>query len=253
MRMTDFFRNQLDRAPPISRRALERVPEGRPDWKPHEKSMPLGYLATLVAFMPVWIAMTVNRDELDIRPASGQSIRPKEWKTTADLLQLLDDSVTQARQALAGRADAVTASLASFDRLAAHQAQSNGGLVITHGEPHGGNLMHTGGRLVLIDWDTVALAPPERDLWMLDDGTDGALAAYTEATGRIVDPMAISYYRLAWMLADLASFTGLLRAEHQRDADTEHAWRALRSYLYPDSTELTGPYRHVLEPQRQPG
>src|SRR5262249_56837810 len=83
----------------------ERVPEGRPDWKPHDKSMPLGYLATLVAFMPAWIALTVNRDEFDIRPTSGQGIRPKEWKTTADLMQLLEESVAQARQALAGTTD----------------------------------------------------------------------------------------------------------------------------------------------------
>jgi len=47
MTLTNFFREQLEREVPISRRVLARVPEGRPDWKPHEKSMQLGYLATL--------------------------------------------------------------------------------------------------------------------------------------------------------------------------------------------------------------
>ncbi len=52
MKLTEFFAGLLEREAAISRRALERVPEDRPDWKPHDKSMPLGYLATLVATMP---------------------------------------------------------------------------------------------------------------------------------------------------------------------------------------------------------
>ncbi|WP_432843998.1 phosphotransferase family protein [Dactylosporangium sp. CA-092794] len=38
------------------------------------------------------------------------------------------------------------------------------GLVLTHGEPHPGNTMRTGGGWLLIDWDTALLAAPERDL-----------------------------------------------------------------------------------------
>jgi uncharacterized damage-inducible protein DinB len=105
MTMTEFFTAQLDRETPISRRVLERVPEGRPDWKPHEKSMPLGYLATLVATMPLWIAMVVAQDELDLNPPGGSSFRPGEWKTTRDLVQMLEDSAEKARAALAGTTD----------------------------------------------------------------------------------------------------------------------------------------------------
>ena len=47
MKLTEMFLLQLDREADKTRRALERVPEGRNDWKPHEKSMPLGSLASL--------------------------------------------------------------------------------------------------------------------------------------------------------------------------------------------------------------
>ena len=67
MTMTDLFLAELERETPRTRRALEQVPEGKPEWVPHPKSMPLGYLAALVATLPSWIVFTVKQDELDIR------------------------------------------------------------------------------------------------------------------------------------------------------------------------------------------
>ncbi len=148
----------------------------------------------------------------------------------------------QARAAVAASAGAVTGWLATFDQLAAHLRDSDASLVVTHGEPHPGNIMRAGDQLMLIDWDTVALAPPERDLWMLDGGSPGALARYTKATGRTVDTMAISFYRLAWTLTDIASFTGRLRSAHERNPDTEHAWRALQVCFNPESSARSGPF-----------
>jgi hypothetical protein len=52
MDLKDMFLAQLDREAASTRKMIERVPEGRNDWKPHERSMPLGYLAALVATMP---------------------------------------------------------------------------------------------------------------------------------------------------------------------------------------------------------
>ncbi len=105
MKLTDFFAAQMEREADRSRRALERVPEGRNDWKPHEKSMALGYLATLVATMPSWIAMAIQQDELDLNPPGGSTYQPTSWVTTQELLQAHDEAVAKGRAALRDTTD----------------------------------------------------------------------------------------------------------------------------------------------------
>jgi hypothetical protein len=105
MKMTDLFSAQLEREAVLNRRALERVPEGRSDWKPHEKSMPLGYLSTLVAQMPGWVGMAITQNQLDLNPVGGSPYRAGAAATTVELLQTLDESVAKSRQALKGTND----------------------------------------------------------------------------------------------------------------------------------------------------
>lgn len=105
MKLTDLFLDQLEGEVAATRRALERVPEGRNDWRPHEKSMPLGYLAAMVASMAGWIDLMVNRDELDLgAPDSGQ-FRPRVVETRQELAAMLDAAHEKGRAALNGTDD----------------------------------------------------------------------------------------------------------------------------------------------------
>lgn len=131
-----------------------------------------------------------------------------------------------ARALLAKHAAGIHRLLKTFDELAQAVEGADMKPVITHGEPHGGNLLRAGDDLLLIDWDTVGLAPRERDLWMMAVRDDD-LELYSEVSGRSVDERAIALYRIRWQLDDISLFVDDLRSAHERTADTEHAWSAL--------------------------
>src|SRR5882724_8269158 len=100
MKLTEFLLTELDREVERSRRALEQMPEGKYDWKPHEKSMILGYLANLVATIPTWIGLQITDAELDVAPAPGESkMEHKRLDTSAELIAALDKSAAAARSA----------------------------------------------------------------------------------------------------------------------------------------------------------
>ena len=105
MKLTDMFLAELEREAAGTRSALERVPEGRNDWKPHPRSMPLGYLASLVATMPSWVAMMVKHDELDLKSPGAAKFKPLDWRKRAELLAALDRGLAEAREALRNTTD----------------------------------------------------------------------------------------------------------------------------------------------------
>ena len=105
MKLTEYLLAEMNREVGRSRHALEHVPAGKYDWKPHEKSMIFGYLADMVATIPSWIVMEVSQNELDVAPADGSTMRQEPKKTSAALIQALDKSAADARAALAKTTD----------------------------------------------------------------------------------------------------------------------------------------------------
>lgn len=105
MTITELLLEELDREADGIRKTLERVPEGKNDWKPHERSMALGSLASIVANIPAWLEMVVNMDELDINPAGGPQYRPPAWKTRKDLLAQFEGSLKTGREVLKNTTD----------------------------------------------------------------------------------------------------------------------------------------------------
>jgi uncharacterized damage-inducible protein DinB len=98
MTLTQLFLAELDREAPRTRRALEHVPQGRDDWKPHPRSMPLARLAGLVASMPSWITLIIEQDELNLTPAPGQGQYQQPGMDT--LIEVHDKHVAKARESL---------------------------------------------------------------------------------------------------------------------------------------------------------
>jgi uncharacterized damage-inducible protein DinB len=105
MTTQQFLLDEFEREVRRSKRALEQVPDDRYDWKPHERSMIFGYLADMVATIPNWIAMEINRDELDIAPTDGSTMRQEPNRTATALVAALDKAAEAARAALSGTSD----------------------------------------------------------------------------------------------------------------------------------------------------
>ncbi|WP_221762434.1 aminoglycoside phosphotransferase family protein [Nonomuraea sp. WAC 01424] len=168
-------------------------------------------------------------------PPASVPARPLELAGRAELERALAETgrpwtggpyAEPARALVAGHAEALRARLREFDR----GSRDLGRPVVTHGEPHPGNLLRHEGRRLLVDWDTVGLAVPERDLWLVAR-TPADLARYAAATGRTPDPAALGLYRLRWSLEVVAEFVAWFRAPHGSTRDAELSWTALTETL----------------------
>ncbi|MGH9945606.1 MAG: DinB family protein [Pyrinomonadaceae bacterium] len=100
---TEFLK-ELETEAPATRKCLEKIPVTLFDWKPHEKSMPLGYLALLVAEIPKWIQCMIEKSEIDF--ATFEHFQPKN---TAELVKHFDENLQAARNAMQNLSDEVLA------------------------------------------------------------------------------------------------------------------------------------------------
>lgn len=88
-----------------TRKTLERVPEEKFGWKPHEKSMTLGRLATHLAEIPGWTEHTMKAESLDVNPPGGHRASAAEAASRRELLALFDRNVAAARAAIVATPD----------------------------------------------------------------------------------------------------------------------------------------------------
>ena len=131
-----------------------------------------------------------------------------------------------ARRLLGRQASRLRRTLARFDELVREAARS-GPPVITHGEPHPGNILSADGQFRLIDWDTAGLALPERDLWSVADADSPETERYAELTGRRASTAAMCMYRMRWSLDEIALSLSDFRGPHEQNEDTELTWAVL--------------------------
>jgi uncharacterized damage-inducible protein DinB len=104
MPLNQAFLPEFDHEMATTRKFLERVPENKPDWAPHPKSMKLGALAAHLAHMPGWVKETMERDALDVAPGGKPMDMPMP-KTRQELLALFDKNVAAGRSALVAATD----------------------------------------------------------------------------------------------------------------------------------------------------
>jgi spectinomycin phosphotransferase len=117
----------------------------------------------------------------------------------------------RARLLLAEREADVRRLLDAYDALVA--AVPADGWVVTHGEPHRGNVFRTTEGWAMVDWDTALVAPPERDHWSLG--------------GAVGDEDRMRLYRMKWDLNDIGVCTGVFLDDHDGDANDDLTWSSL--------------------------
>ena len=123
MGLSESLLPEFDHEMANTRKTLERVPHEKFDWKPHEKSMAMGGLATHLSNIPTWAIDTIDQDSLDLAPG-GKPLPPAELaKSREDLLALFDSNASKARTAISGASDA--------DLFRPWMLMSNGNTILT--------------------------------------------------------------------------------------------------------------------------
>ena len=138
-----------------------------------------------------------------------------------------------ARELLRAYAGRLRDRLRAYDALAGRVSEEPGTWVVTHGEPHSANVIRdASGGLLLVDWDTTLVAPPERDLWMTLDADLTGWDEYRAVMGStLLNERALELYRERWALAEICIYVAEFRRPHEETEDTRVSWQELAEYL----------------------
>jgi spectinomycin phosphotransferase len=204
---------------------------GRADgWEQRLQTCVAGYLGELHAYpapagAPRWSVELPQRDHL-IRALTDRGMPAQAGPHTEPTRQLL----TSRRAQILDR-------LHRYDQLVDDLLAEPEPWVLTHGEPHQGNTLHAAdGTIYLIDWDSLAVAPRERDLWqVLTEPTGPAWESYIREYGDNRPPRAgvNELFHLWWRLAETGSYVRRFHDPHPGDADDTAAWQTLH-HLWTD-------------------
>jgi uncharacterized damage-inducible protein DinB len=106
MKISEMLLPEFEMEMASTRKTLERVPEDKLDWKPHEKSMSMGRLANHLVEIPAWMAVTIQKDSFDVNPPGGAAFESPKATSRKEMLATFDKSVAEARAVLAAVDDA---------------------------------------------------------------------------------------------------------------------------------------------------
>ena len=102
MKLIDSLITEFDHEAQMTRKHLERLPQDKLDWRPHQKSFTTIALASHITELVSWTDAILNQDEIDFDPAT---YKPYLATSLADLLKTFDDNVAKGKQVLAGATD----------------------------------------------------------------------------------------------------------------------------------------------------
>ena len=122
MNISDALIPEFDQEMATTRRVIERVPETSYGWKPHEKSMTAGRLASHIAEMGMWAKMTMTTDVFDFSPGGKPAYDAFNAKTKPELLAEFDKQVAEGRHAL---------NVANEEYMKTWSLQNNGHAIFT--------------------------------------------------------------------------------------------------------------------------
>ncbi|HUK88862.1 MAG TPA: DinB family protein, partial [Blastocatellia bacterium] len=105
MKISEMLLPELDQEIAVTRRVLERIPGDKFEWRPHEKSTPLGYLSRHIAVLPDWMGTAIEVESWDIAPIGGEAYGMPEAATPAAVMSLLERSADHARSVISEASD----------------------------------------------------------------------------------------------------------------------------------------------------
>jgi uncharacterized damage-inducible protein DinB len=105
MTISETMLPEFDQEMAMTRKTLERIPEDKLGWKPHVKSFSMAELSGHIANVPSWAALTIKQDTFDMAPPGAPPFKNPVPKSRAEVLDMFDKNVKEARESLAGASD----------------------------------------------------------------------------------------------------------------------------------------------------